>query len=390
MSNRLAILLPDLRFGGAERVNIYLANEFAKRGIEVDIVLMQVCGELLPLLDSRVHLVDLKAARMRNLFTPLSKYLHAIRPAAILANMWPLTVASIVAVRSAGLANSVRTVVVEHNNWTAQSKSDGYLLNLVRKASMRLVFPAAKARVGVSIGVARDLETYAGLAAGSVDHVYNPVTGLPERQASTAASPEIDRWRHGGHKKIIAVGILQAQKRFDRLLAAFSLIAENTDARLIVLGDGPERASLETHRAQLGLKDRVSLPGFVDNPAAFCAEADLFVLSSDHEGLPTVLLEALEQGTPVVSTDCPSGPREILVDGKYGDLVPVGDVAALAMAMKLALDRPHDHEALKRRAQDFSVDKAADAYLDLLLPGWRALAAAEVQAVSQSQLVSPQ
>lgn len=381
---QIAIILPDLRFGGAERVNIYLANEFVKRGFAVDMVLMEAAGELMPLLDSRIRVVELGAARMRNLFVPLSRYIRDTRPVAVLANMWPLTAIAPLAARWAG-AGGAKIVLVEHNNWSAQSKKDGPFVGFFRKWSMRLFFPLAAASVGVSKGVARDVERYSGLADGSVRCVYNPVTGLSKQRSTLASSALTDPWRTGNHKKIIAVGIFQAQKRFDRLLNAFSLMAESADARLLLLGDGPERPSLEALIAKLELQDRVSLPGFVDDPSAYCAEADLFVLSSDHEGLPTVLLEALEQGTPVVSTDCPSGPREILEDGKFGKLVPVGDVAALAKAMQEALVCPHDHDALKRRAGDFSVEKAADAYLDLLLPGWRERPAPAGQSVSHSQ-----
>src|SRR5690606_26732556 len=137
---------------------------------------------------------------------------------------------------------------------------------------------------------------------------------------------------------------------------------------LCILGEGEERPRLQALVDALGLDGRLLLPGYQSDPAPWYAHADLFVLSSDHEGFGNVIVEALEQGVPVVSTDCPSGPREILEGGKYGTLVPVGDAAALASAIDDALSREHNHDALKRRAQDFSVDKAADAYLDLLLP----------------------
>lgn len=384
---QIAIFLPTLCVGGAERVSIYLANAFVSRGLDVEMVLMQAEGELLPLLDPRVRVIDLGAPRMRNLARPLACYLRERRPAAVLANMWPLTIMGVAVARAVWA--KARVVVVEHNNWSAQSKQDGVMLRQFRKLSMRLLLPCASARVGVSKGVAQDLEDYAGLAGGSVQCVYNPVTGSPRKRVPIPSSPQIDQWRTG--KQLLSVGVLQSQKRFDWLLMAFSQVAAaDPEARLLILGDGPERASLESLVSRLGLQDRVFLPGFVDNPAPYYAEADLFVLSSEYEGLSLVLVEALEQGTPVVSMDCPSGPREVLEDGRYGALVPVGDVDALAKAMQEALGAAHDHEALKRRAQDFSVDKAADAYLDLLLPGWRAHAAAEVKAVSQSQLMSPQ
>lgn len=182
--------------------------------------------------------------------------------------------------------------------------------------------------------------------------------------------PTAQAWVNSFGKKIIAIGTLKSQKRFDRLVHAFAGLPER-DAVLMILGEGGERENIETLAQTLNVAGRVFMPGFTHDPAYYLRRADLFVLSSDYEGFGNVVAEALEQGTPVVSTDCPSGPREILEDGKYGTLVPVGDVDALARAMEDALNREHDREALKRRAQDFSVDKAADAYLDLLLPGWR-------------------
>jgi glycosyltransferase involved in cell wall biosynthesis len=169
---------------------------------------------------------------------------------------------------------------------------------------------------------------------------------------------------------LLAVGTLKAVKRHDLLVRAFARMPR-ADATLCILGEGQERAGLETLIGSLGLQDRVLLAGYQADPAPWYAHADLFVLSSDHEGFGNVLVEALEHGLPVVSTNCPTGPHEILEDGKYGRLVPVGDVDALARAMDKALSANHDREQLKRRALDFSVEKAADAYLDLLLPDWR-------------------
>lgn len=388
-SARLALLLPDLRYGGAERVNIHLANEFASRGFLVDMVLLEASGELLPLLDPAVRVVDLRVARMRGLFSPLVSYLRSAQPAALVANMWPLTAFAVAAVRCAARAPVTRVVVVEHNNWTRQARSDNAILRAIRKLSMRVLFPFAAGRVGVSRGVALDLEEHARLARGSVRCIYNPVTGLLRQTAVINDTPSVQAWAHGTHHKLLAVGVLQSQKRFDWLIEAFARMQAPRQARLLILGDGPERAKLEALVARLNLGGRVLMPGFVDNPAPYYANADLFVLSSEYEGLSLVLVEALEQGTPVVSMDCPSGPREVLENGRYGALVPVGDVDALARMMHEALGRSHDREALKRRAADFSIDKAADAYLDLLLPGWRALPGFDTRAVQQSQLVLP-
>lgn len=366
-SGQIAILLPDLRGGGAERVCIYLANEFAARGIGVDLILMEAVGELLPLVDPRVRVVDLGALRVRSLIGPLSRYLRHERPAAVLANMWPLPIVAQIArwrVRS-----HARVVAVEHTTW---SRSELYVKWRKRAQihlSMRLFYSRLDGVVAVSDGAARDIEAASGLPDGTVNTIHNPIVGATKAPFIPATQP--NGWVGGSHKRVLAVGTLKAIKDYPTLLEAFASLIHRMDAKLLILGEGDERSALESLIDSLGLRHVVFMPGFVADTRPYYAVADLFVLSSRGEGFGNVVVEALEQGTPVVSTDCPSGPREILEDGKYGRLVPVGDVDALAKAMGEALSRDHDREALKRRAQDFSVDKAADAYLDLLLPGWR-------------------
>src|SRR5690606_15955724 len=167
------------------------------------------------------------------------------------------------------------------------------------------------------------------------------------------------------------VGTLKAVKRFDVAIEAFSRLPASLGATLCIVGEGPERRTLQAKIEELGMEGRVLLVGYRADTVPWYASADLLVLSSDYEGFGNVIVEAMEQGVPVVSTDCPSGPREILEDGRYGRLVPVGDAEALASAMLESLQSLHDYAALKARAQDFAVDKVADEYLDLLLPGWR-------------------
>ena len=236
---------------------------------------------------------------------------------------------------------------------------------------MRWLQPRADALLAVSRGAADDLAQFAGLPPGSVQAQYNPIVARAPRAASNTPAERETAWWHGDQRRLLAVGTLKAVKDFPTLLRAFALLREQVDARLLILGEGEERPALESLIQALGLTDVVELPGFVVDPTPYYARADLFVLSSTHEGFGNVIVEALDHGVPVVSTDCPSGPREILQDGKYGTLVPVGDVDALAQAMLAALHAPHDPTALKARARDFAVDTIADQYLDHLLPGWR-------------------
>lgn len=367
----IAILLPHLHHGGAERVCVNLANEFIRRGFAVDIVLMSATGELREALDPFVRLIDLKASRVRGVIKPLVAYLRQAKPSGLLANMWPLTVAALISKGLSGI--QVRTVLAEHTSWSIDALAKRLVSRLSIKTTMYLSYPQADAVVAVSRGAAEDLAKFSGIPLDSVRVIFNPIAAS---SAPTPSAPFEPRdWVVGGHKRILGVGTLKPVKDYPTMLRAFAQLRHRMDARLLVLGEGVERPSLQALVTELGIAQDVFMHGFVRDTTPYFAHADLHVLSSSGEGFGNVLVEALDQGTPVVSTDCKSGPREILFDGKYGTLVPVGDVEALAKAMEDALTRDHDHEALKCRAQDFSVDKAADEYLDLLIPGWRELVA---------------
>ena len=373
MSNlKVSILLPDFRAGGAERVNINLANEFVARGYAVDMVVMQAIGDLMPLLDPRIRVINLGAARMRGVLRPLARYLREMQPTSLLACMWPLTFIAALARLVARV--DTRLVVAEHSTWSAVGWYANARNRFILAASTYWAYRRADAVVTVSLGAAHDMARIARLPSERVTAIYNPIVGGVKTPASQPL-PDPSRWQSGAHQKILAVGTLKEIKDYATLLRAFARLRNTTNAKLLILGEGEERNALERLIGELGIDDDVFLPGFASSTERYYRTADLFVLSSVGEGLPTVIVEALEQGTPVVSTDCRSGPREILDNGRYGALVPVGDPEALANSMKHALESPHDKEALKARAADFSVNKAADAYLDLLLPDWREYAA---------------
>lgn len=365
----IAMLIPDLRCGGGERVAVNLAGALSRRGFNVDLVLMSAVGELLDEVPPKVRIIDLGVARMRHASSPLARYLHAERPRALIAHMWPLP---LVALRARAKARLLMPVLaVEHTTWSRSELFARLASRVQVLATMRLAYHRLDAVAAVSAGAADDLARISGLPRERVHVLYNPITGTGRPSSRTSAPDVASAWSHGPHRKVLAVGTLKAIKDYPTLLRAFSLLRSHVDAKLLILGEGDERVALERLVDVLNLRDSVFLPGNVEDPSTYFSRADLHVLTSTGEGFGNVIVEALEQGTPIVSTDCPSGPREILEDGKYGTLVPVGDVDALARAMEEALSREHDRDALRRRAQDFSVDKAADAYLDLLIPGWR-------------------
>lgn len=227
------------------------------------------------------------------------------------------------------------------------------------------LYARADTIVAISNGVGDRLARETGLGRAAIRTIYNPVT-TPELNEK-AAAPTAHPWLfEDSIPVLLAVGRLNPQKNFDSLITAFAQIRTNRRARLIILGEGSERAELENRINEMGLGEDIIMPGWVDNPYAYMRLANLFVLSSRYEGLGNVLIEALACGCPVVATDCPSGPREILSDGTHGRLVPVGDADALAAAIKAGLDDPGDAAKRMRRAEDFSVTQAVDHYQALV------------------------
>jgi len=214
------------------------------------------------------------------------------------------------------------------------------------KASIALTSPLAHARIAVSAGVADDLATLSGISRQSITVIYNPLLTRPETEADIAAAENV--WCGWRGPRIITVGRFKAVKNHALLIRAFKKVLEIRDARLLILGTGELVEATVAFARKEGVADKVIMPGSVPNPAPYYRSSDLFALSSDHEGFSVVIIEALACGVPVVSTDCPSGPSEILENGRYGRLVPVGDADALARAMADALTAKHDREALKR------------------------------------------
>lgn len=358
----ISVLLPDLRGGGAERVMLDLAREFARFGQTVEFVLMHAKGDFLAEAQREFSVVDLAAPRTRQVARPLARYLRQRKPHAVIANMWPLTSAAVVG--RAISRQSCRLLLVEHNTLSQQYAAWGGLHALLLSASMGATYRFADHIAAVSVGSATDTAKIARVQAGRVAVLHNPIPQRPMPEPEARAMADA-LWACPSGQRILNVGSFKDQKNQPLLLRAFAEM-RHKQARLMLLGQGENGQSLRTLAADLRIEDRVIFAGFHPDPAPFYATADMFALSSDYEGLPTVLIEALSFGLPVVSTDCPSGPAEILQGGRFGRLVPVGDAPALARAMDAALAAPVDREALIRRAGDFAPGIAARRYLDLL------------------------
>ena len=335
-NEKIALFLPSLMGGGAEKVMINLAGGLLDLGKEVHMVLSQATGEYMDRVPRRVKVVDLQSRRTLFSLPGLVRYLRRERPNVLVS---AVEHANVIAVWGRMLAAvPTRSVVTIHTNLRSASQQVDHRTRVqVMPFLIRRTYPLADEIVAVSQGVAEDFAVFAGMPVERIRVIYNPVV-TPEIY-DLAGLPAPHPWfQDGGAPVILSIGRLSDQKDFPTLFRAFVRLRREGRARLLVLGDGDQRPYLEKLAADLGISDVVSMPGFVDNPYPYLAKASVLVLSSRAEGLPTVLIEAMALGTPIVSSNCRSGPDEILEGGKWGRLVPVGDENAMAQALLDALD----------------------------------------------------
>lgn len=329
---KVALLLPLLTGGGAERVTLNLIEGLHELDCEVHLVLFSETGELVGAVPAGTRTVDLRCGRAVNAPRPLAQYLRRETPDVMVGTQGHANLAAVFAKRLAKVPT--RLVLTEH--LAATPKPEG-AKDLIYRPLARRFYKDAEAVVAVSEGVAKSLVDNVGIAQKLVRVIYNPV--LTKRYWQALQEEVGHPWfAHGQPPVVLGVGRLVAQKDFPMLIRAFREVRNQMEARLLILGEGPDRPQLESLVGELGLHDDVSMPGFLPNPLSMMARSGVFALSSVREGLPTVLIEALATGVPVVSTDCESGPREILQGGKLGPLVPVGDAPALAAAIQTALN----------------------------------------------------
>ena len=358
---RIAFFMDALHGGGAEKVVVNLLEGLAKQDkFILDLVLATKEGPYLDRVPEQVRIIDLKRDRAIAATLPLMSYLKQNRPWVLIGNMGHVNVVALMAKELARI--QTRLLLVEHNTLSV-NKSNLKRAKLVR-ILMKWLYPRADAVAGVSVGVARDLEHQLGLKQETVRVLNNPVVN-EDLIAQSQADLEHPWFSANTPPVFLAVGRLNQQKDFSNLLDAFALVKKQKDARLIILGEGPEREKLEATIDRLNLKEDVLLPGFVKNPYAYMKRASCFVLSSKYEGLPTVLIEAMACGCPVVATNCPSGPDEILECGTYGSLVPIENSEALARAMIKTLENPLKAELIMQRANEYSIEKVVATYLSL-------------------------
>jgi glycosyltransferase involved in cell wall biosynthesis len=359
----LAIFLATSGHSGVDRIMQHLIPEIASRGFPVDLLHVRKHGPYLDSLPDNVRRIDLGHRHTYACLPALTRYLRKQRPRLMLSDKDRVNRTAL----AATWLSRTRTPLFFRLGTTVSINlaSRGAFERWLQRNSIGRLYPSASRVLVPSQGVKEDLSAYTGLASERICVVPSP--GIPDDLfEQRLALPDHPWFQQHAHPIIISAGELGARKDYPTLLRAFARLRSRRPCRLIIIGRGKQRESLLQLAGELGIAEDVDLPGFVDSPYPYMAHADLFAFSSRWEGLGLVLVEALALGTNVVSTDCPSGPAEILQQGRFGTLVPVGDDEAMADALAQTLDNPRPQELLQQAARPYTVSAATDAYLSAL------------------------
>lgn len=361
--NRIAVFVATSGHSGVDRTMQHLIPALARRGYQVDLLKVRKHGPELSEVPENVHIIDLGTKHVYSALPKLVSYLCRQRPAAMLSDKDRVNRTALLARILAG--TRTRLVFSSGTTISIDLASRGAFERWLQKTSMGRLYPLADNVIVTSAGVADDMSAYTGLPRQKINVVPCPV--VPGRLFTDPLPKPAHPWFQDQQIPVIlGVGELGYRKDFTTMLRAFARLRARRPCRLVILGKGKQKEELKALADQLNVAADFDLPGFQKDPYTFMAHASIFAFTSRWEGLGFVLIEALAVGTPVVSTDCPSGPREILAGGKYGPLVPVGDSEQLARAMEETLNHPLPRKVLQQAARTYEIESSATEYLKAL------------------------
>jgi len=360
------LFISNLQGGGIQRMTLNLAEGLLERGVRVDLVLVQAVGPLISEIPVGCRVFNLDAGHASRALFKLVRYLKKEKPGVLVSSQTHLNVVAVLA-RLFHIPK-IRLILREHVAIESVAQNALNLPDKVLPMLASLFYRLADEIILVSRDTAEHFQKATHIPVKKIKVIYNPV--VSQKIGEQSHVPPGHAWFNNPDTTVLlAAGRLTAQKDFATLLRAFSLVkVDQPSVKLIILGEGEDRSRLELLSRELKIEEDVQLPGYLLNPFSYMANADLFVLSSRWEGFANVLVEAMACGTPVVSTDCPSGPSEILQNGKYGRLVPVNNPSALAEAIKSELTSPHDRDMLVQQASKFSIENSLAQYLKAFFP----------------------
>lgn len=357
-SNKIAVFVPSMHGGGAERAMLMFCAELVRRGYSVDLLTTRFEGPLRGLVPRGVSVVDLQSRRTSLTLIQLVRYLRQTRPAALYSTIMNANIVAALAGKMAGC--ETKTILRESNAPLSSPKN-----SLSRWTTFKLspyLYRLSDGVIAVSRGVADELTEMAPRLTDKIRVISTPA--ISDDVIAQGTERVEHPWFVQRDKPIIlSAARLEPHKGFLSLVRAFVKVRKERDARLVLLGEGTLQARIEQEVKDLGLGEHVAMLGWVKNPYAYLSKADVFVLASEFEGLPNVLIQAMAFGTPIVATDCKSGPAEILAGGRFGTLVPVRDEEALARGLLHALNMPRQLEAMAHARATYGAQRAVDAYL---------------------------
>lgn len=349
--------------GGVERMMINLMKGFIARNYAIDLVLAKAKGSFIDMIPAEINLIRLGTSHTYTSLFALMRYLKSSRPSVMLVAKHRAGLVAAWARRLTGIPNHLvlrlGTTLSAALQGKSKSRHNSWYM------TMRIFYPWIDKVIAVSQGVANDIIKITALPSDRIEVIHNPVI-TPEFDM-LAHEPVTHPWFQPGSAPVImGIGRLTFQKDFPTLIEAFAKVHHEIPCRLVILGEGKERFQYESLATELGIADSIDFPGFVANPYAYLSRASLFVLSSRWEGSPNALTEAMALGIPVVATDCPSGPREILHNGDLGKLVAIGDVDALAQAMIDTIKNPPSASRLQAAVSSYTIETSTSKYLEAL------------------------
>jgi glycosyltransferase involved in cell wall biosynthesis len=357
----ISIYTPDLSTGGVGKMRLHLIREMIDRGLRVDLLLADTRSPLFRRVPEPAQIFTLPSTHSVASLFALYRYLRNEQPDVLITDRLRLNIACQRARRLAGVRTKLFLSI--HNPISVKLEGMRYHERRRLLKKIRRWMPNNEKIIAVSHGVAADVTACVGLPADRIATVYNPVI-TPELTAMAKEPVDHAYFQPNQGRVVLCAGRMTEQKDFATLLQAFATVRRQTACKLILLGNhGRYYADLQSQIDELGLSDDVDMPGFDSNPYRYMSRSDVYVLSSRWEGFGNVLVEALALGLPVVSTDCPVGPREILQNGRLGALVPVGDPDAMARAILETLDGKPDRQRLIDEVRPFTVENSVDGYL---------------------------
>lgn len=358
----ITIYLYSFYDGGAERVIVNLMQGFVSKGVKVDLLVnTKTNSSYFKMVPSEVRVFEFNVGYRKGL-SKLINYLKSEQPTALLSALHYSNEIAILAKHLARVKTKV--IISEHNTISVRAQNASNLKQRLEPIAAKIFYPWANGIIAVSKAVAQDIRAVTNLSEKHIHTIYNPV--ITEEMLEKSQAPLEHRWFQSGEPPVIlGVGRLCPQKNFSLLICAFARVRKSQEARLVILGDGPEKENLLSLVNTLSLTQDVALLGFKPNPYPYLLKATVFVLSSNWEGLPTVLVESIALGTASISTDCPGGSAEIIEGQDHCELVPSGNEIAMAETIcKILLEEKTRKNSLKLNR--FSQAKVTNQYLNIL------------------------